>query len=118
MVDDVAATEEGMKNMTGHNAEARRRIIRDVMFELDEIEGEIAELQEKRKKIKNTRIKGDLNMKLSDFAVLRRFRSLEEDDRAKLFDTLREGFKALGIGAQASFLEAIGDEVMETSDAA
>lgn len=110
MSDDVAATEDGMKNMAGHNASARRTIIREVMQALDGIESEIRELQEKRKKIKNVRIKGDLGMKVSDFAVLRRFRALEEDDRAQLFETLREGFRALGIGAQASFLEALDED--------
>src|SRR5258708_30539262 len=112
MSDDVAATEQGMQNMTGHNAKARKTIIRDVMRQLDDLEGQIATLQAERTKIRNTRIKGDLGMKVANFNVLRRFRALEEEDRADLFDVLREGFKALAIGVQSSFLDPL-DAVTE-----
>lgn len=93
----------------GHNAADRHRIIREVIADLDRIDGEIAELQAERTKIKNQRIKGDLGVKLTDFAVLRRFHGLEDDERTRLFDTLREGFKALNIGDQGSFLQVLGN---------
>lgn len=107
-----------MTETTNHNSQARAAIIAEVMRDLDRIDGEIAELQEERTKIKNTRIKGDLGMKLADFAVLRRFRDLEDEERDRLFDTLREGFAALGIGGQHSFLGALDDKVVPMSEAA
>jgi hypothetical protein len=98
---------EGMAETTaGHNSKARAGVIRKIMGDLDSVDSRIAELQEERKGIKG-RIKADLGMKVADFNVLRRFYQLEDDPRDMLFDVLREGFKALSIGSQSSFLEAI-----------
>ena len=103
----------------GHNAAARKKIIRDVMQKLDGIDGQIAELQEERTKLKNVHVKGDLGMKVADFNILRRFRNLDDDNRDSLFDTLREGFKALNIGVQSSFLETLDkdEDVVEHNEA-
>lgn len=111
---------DGIANTTaGHNAKARAGIIRSIMDALDDKDAEIASLQEDRKRIKG-RIKADLGMKVSDFNVLRRFRQLDEEpeERDRLFDVLREGFQALGIGGQASFLDALDGIAVPAADRA
>ena len=90
-----------------HNSAARADTLRKAMRELDRIEGDIAVLREEAKSLKNTLIKSDLGMKLADFAVFRRLHQLEGDARDELADVIREGFLALGIGEQSSFLTAL-----------
>jgi hypothetical protein len=100
-------SEGGMAETTaGHNSKARRDVIRDIKTKLDDIDSRIAELQEERKRQKG-RIKSDLGWKVADWNVMARFADLEDDPRDVLFDTLREGFAALGVGGQASFLDAL-----------
>ena len=90
-----------------HNSAARAETLRKAIKELDRIEGDIAVLRDEAKELKNTLIKGDLGMKLIDFAVFRRIYQLEGDARDELADVIREGFLALGIGEQSSFLTAL-----------
>ena len=98
---------EGMSGTTaGHNSKARAGVIRDIIDARRKIEGEIAELMAVRKKNQG-RIKSDLGMKVADFNALYRIAELETEDRDQFLDTLREGFEALGIGGQSSFLDAI-----------
>lgn len=94
----------------GHNSAARADLIRGTIRALDDIDSQIRVLQEQRTAIKNKNIKADLGMKVADFNVLRRFYGLQQEDRDTLFDTIREGFAALGIGDQASFLPALDEE--------
>lgn len=97
----------------GHNAQARKKIIRDVCRELVQLEGKRKEIGEKISELKNTKIKGDLGMKIADFAMAYRLYQLEGEDRDKLFDTLRETFQALGVGAQLDWIDGIGNEAAE-----
>ena len=102
---------DGMAGTTaGHNSAARPAVIRQIIADRRKIDGEIAELMTARKKIQG-RIKSDLGMKVSDFNSLYRIASLEDEARDEFLDTLREGFAALGIGQQASFLDAIAPVV-------
>lgn len=99
---------EGMAGTTaGHNSAARASTIRDIIDQRRKIEGQIAELMVVRKKNQG-RIKSDLGMKVADFNALYRIAELETEDRDQFIDTLREGFAALGIGQQSSFLSAMG----------
>ena len=103
-------SKEGMAQTTaGHNSAARGQVIKDIIHALDEVDSRIAELSEERKRIKG-RIKSDLGEKVSDFNVLRRFYALEQEPRDQLFDLLKEGFGALGIGQQLDFIDAMGQE--------
>ena len=89
-----------------HNAKARKEIIRNCAKELDRIEGEIKELQAEAATIRNEKIKGELGMKLADFAAIRRVYKLEGDDRATALDTMREVFEALCPGEQLDWVDA------------
>lgn len=101
---------EGMAGTTaGHNSAARASTIKDIKYKLDDVNSRIAELMEERKRTKG-RIKSDLGMKVADWNVMTRFADLEQDQRDVLFDTIREGFAALGLGEQSSFLLAMGDK--------
>lgn len=97
----------GMAETTaGHNSAARAGVIRDIKTKLADVDSRIRELQEERKRIKG-RIKSDLGWKVADWNVMARFADLEDEPRDVLFDTLREGFRALGIGMQSTFLDAL-----------
>lgn len=108
--DDPPMAGEGGERASGnagHNAEARAKTIRSVCKELAGLEAERASIGEQMREIKQTRIKGDLNMKIADFNAAFRLYKLEDDDRSTFLDTLRETFEALGIGMQSSFLGAL-----------
>ena len=100
-------SEGGMAGTTaGHNSAARKHTIRDIKTKLDDVNSRIAELMEERKRVKG-RIKSELGWKVAGWNVMTRFADLEDEPRDVLFDTLREGFDALGVGGQASFLDAL-----------
>ncbi len=89
------------------NFGARRDTIRDAVAWLAERQAEVKALNAEIAEYKQKHIKGDLGFKLADWNAIYRVSQLEADDRDKLLDTLREGFEALGIGEQASFLDAM-----------
>lgn len=78
---------------------ARAIIIREVMQELDRLDGEIKTLQDERTRVKTERIRGELKMDLADFALLRKLAGMADQQREALLETLREGFAALKLGA-------------------
>lgn len=96
---------DGTKSLV--NADARRDIINNTIREVRAIDGRVKTLQAERREIINTRIKGDLDMKVADFAAVLRLTGLEDENRAKFLDTLRETFVAVGLGGQLNFLDAI-----------
>ena len=89
------------------NSAARAGIIRDACRWIAEHEADIKLLREEIAEYKQKHIKGDLGFKMADFNAIYRVSKLEVEDRDKLIDTLREGFSALGLGEQASFLGAL-----------
>lgn len=89
----------------GHNSYIRAEKIRDVCKRLKSLDDEIKSLQDDKAQIKNEIIKGQLNMKTSDFMMAYRLYQLENADRDELLDTLRETFKALGVGEQLDWLD-------------
>jgi hypothetical protein len=91
------------------NTEARADIIRDACRWIAGREAERKAIGEEIAEYKQKHIKGDLGFKMADFNAIYRVSKLEVDDRDKLIDTLREGFEALGIGEQASFLGALDE---------
>lgn len=86
----------------GHNAAARRDVIRGIKFDLDDVNSRIAELMEERKRIKG-RIKADLGWKVSDWNAMTRLADLESEMRDQMLDTIREGFEALEVGGMVNF---------------
>ncbi len=89
------------------NFGARRDTIRAAVNWIAERQAEVKALNAEIAEYKQKHIKGDLGFKLADFNAIYRVSQLEVEDRDKLLDTLREGFEALGIGEQASFLDAM-----------
>jgi hypothetical protein len=89
------------------NSAARADTIRAAARWLAEREAEVASLREEISAYKATHIKGDLGFKMADWNTLYRLYNLEGDDRDQLLDTIREGFAALGVGGQSSFLDAM-----------
>ena len=90
----------------------RAATIKTAVNEILRLNSEIETLQKERTAVKNKLVKGELGMKITDFNIFLRVHQLENDDRNRLFDTLREGFKALGIGEQSSFLSALDETAM------
>lgn len=80
------------------NSGARADIIRKAAAYIAERESEIKAIREDISAYKQAHIKGDLGFKLFDWSTVYRMCKLEDEDRDKLLDTIREGFGALGIG--------------------
>jgi hypothetical protein len=93
-----------------HNSAARADTIRAAVRYIANAQAEIKALREDLNEYKQKHIKGDLGMKLSDFAAVYRVSQLEVEDRDKLLDTLHEGFAALGLGGQLNWLDAAEGE--------
>lgn len=88
------------------NAKARKETIKKVADELATLDAKIAELREEKNAIKNTKIKGDLGMKIADFNLALRLYRLEGEARGEAIDTLKECFEALAPGEQLDFIAA------------
>ena len=99
-----------------HNAALRADAIRSVCTELAGLEAQRDEIGEQIRSVKQTKIKGDLGMKIADFNAAFRLYKLEDDDRSTFLDTLRETFEALGIGMQSSFLGVLDRETPARAD--
>ena len=89
------------------DAQSRAGIIQAAVRFITDKQAEIKTIREELNEYKQKHIKGDLGMKLADFAAVYRVSQLEVEDRDHLLDTLREGFAALGIGEQSDFLGAL-----------
>jgi hypothetical protein len=102
---DVEQAEASIGGRIGHNSKARAKVIRSVCKDLASLEAQRDEINSSMRELRQTKIKGDLGMKLSDFGAAYRLYKLEGDARATFFDALRETFEALGVGDQLSFLD-------------
>lgn len=87
--------------------EIRADAIRKVIKDLRALEAQRETISGKIRELKQTVIKGDLAMKMADFAFARRLYDLDTDDQQTFFGTLRETFDALGQGDQLGFLDAL-----------
>ncbi|MCP4548443.1 MAG: hypothetical protein GY835_18455, partial [bacterium] len=94
----------------------RKEIINAAIREISALESERKELSEQIRSIKNKKIKGDLNMKITDFNVAKRLYELEGDNRDELLSTIQETFDALGIGDQLDFIAAMERTATPPSD--
>lgn len=95
------------------NGGGRAETIRAAVAWLAERQAEVKAINAEIAEYRQKHIKGDLGFKLADWNAFFRVSQLEVEDRDQLIDTLREGFEALGIGEQSSFLGAMeqgGDE--------
>lgn len=90
----------------GHNAASRAEVIRQACRDIAALEAERNSLSKDISDIKQTRIKAGLGMKISDFNIALRLHKLEGDDRSTCIDTVRECFKALGVGEQLDWVTA------------
>ncbi len=88
------------------NSAARADTIRDAIRELASLEAERKSISEQIREIKQIKIKGELGLKIGDFNAAMRLYGLEGDARDTFFDTLRETFSALGVGAQLDWISA------------
>ena len=89
------------------NSKARKEIIKEVSSRLISLDSQIANLQSKRRNLINTRIKGDLDMKVADFNAAYRLAKLEREDRAAYLEVVAETFVALGVGKQSDFFDLL-----------
>lgn len=103
--EQTGAGEESGRVTAGHNAKVRKETIVDVCRQLHTLEAERKGISEQINELKQTRIKGELNMKIADFNAAYRLYGLENADRDQFFDALRETFEALGVGGQLDFLQ-------------
>jgi hypothetical protein len=88
------------------NSEDRADTIKAAIRFISDKSAEIKALREELNEYKQKHIKGDLGFKLADWAAVYRISQLEVEDRDVLLDTLREGFKALGIGGTVDWVAA------------
>jgi hypothetical protein len=89
------------------NSAARAETIRKACRQITDLDAKRKAISAEMAEVKQTLIKGDLGMKIADFALALRVYQLEGEDRDTLFDTLRETFDALGVGEQLGFLDAL-----------
>ena len=114
---NIDSVEEAVDHLNGgedarieqSNSALRAETIRNACRWIANQEAEIKTLREDIAEYKQKHIKGDLGFKMADFNAIYRISKLEVDDRDKLIDTLREGFGALGLGEQSSFLGALDE---------
>ncbi len=90
----------------GHNSAARPAQITKVIEELSGLEAKRKVIGAQIRELKQTKIKGDLGMKIVDFNAAYRLYQLEDEDRRAYLETLQETFQALGIGEQLDWLIA------------
>lgn len=89
------------------NSAARADTIRSACREITELEAERKSIGKEISSIKQKKVKGDLGMKIADFNVALRLYGLEAEDRDEFFDSLRETFGALGVGAQLDWIDEL-----------
>ena len=88
------------------NSAARKAIITQTLQQLETLEAERKGTSDLIRELKAIKIKGELGMKISDWNIFKRLHALEGGDRDELLATVREGFDALGVGAQLDWVEA------------
>lgn len=88
------------------NSAARASIIREACETIGELERQVDGIKAEIKMVKETRVKGDLGMKIADFNLAYKLYQAGQDERDGLFDTMRECFLALGVGMQLNWLDA------------
>lgn len=99
------------------NSGARADLIRSAARYIEDREAEIKAIREDITEYKAKHIKGDLGFKLSDWGTVYRMYKLESEDRDTLLDTIREGFKALGVGGSVDWVDAAEQERAGAYDA-
>jgi hypothetical protein len=96
------------------NSAARAVIIREACETIGELERQVDAIKSEIKMVKETRIKGDLGMKLKSFNLAYKLHQAGRDERDDLADVCRELFSALGTGESVDWVraaEGVGAEV-------
>lgn len=91
------------------NSKARREIIREVCREVEQLEAKRDAISDEIRRVKQTKIKGALDLKIADFNAALRIYKLGRDDRAEMLETMQETFKALGIGQTLDWVAAAAE---------
>lgn len=100
--------EDGPRELS--NSGARRDCLLKAMNEIDELEGKVSEIREKIKKIRHTKIKGELGMSIGDFNLLRKLKAKQYSEDGgfdSTIDTLKEGFEILDLGVTLDWVDAL-----------
>jgi len=100
-----------------NDAGARAEVIRQAINEIGKLEARRKAISEQIREIKQVRVKGELDMKISDFNIAYRLQGLEGNDRDKMLDTCRECFDALGLGEQLDWVQ-VSERARASTDAA
>jgi hypothetical protein len=100
------------------NSALRAETIRAAVDYIAQRQAEVKSINADINEYRQKHIKGDLGMKLADFAAVYRVSQLEVEDRDQLLDTLQEGFAALGIGGQLDWVAADRGEPQPTEETA
>lgn len=110
---NVAADQEQDECETQRsNSGWRREKIVDVMKRVLGLMEERAAITADINEIMQKEVKGDLEMKISDFKVALRYYKLDTpEDRESFLDTIRECFLALGVGEQGDFFSVLADSM-------
>lgn len=88
------------------NSAVRAEIIREAHETISELERQAKGIKAEIKAVIETRIVAGLGMKKGDFALARKLVEIDQGERDSLQDTIRECFRALGIGEQSNWLDA------------
>jgi hypothetical protein len=93
-MNESVANGEDQGKIRKHNAKARAEPIRDAHRKLLGLEAKRAEINEDMREVRST-LKADLGIGLGRFDAIRKLITLEDDERQKAQDDLREAYEAL-----------------------
>lgn len=99
--------------MTATQTSNERQVIKDVCSQILSLEDRRNSISEQIRSLKNTRIKGDLGMKIADFNLAFRLYKLEHEDRDETLDTFRRVFSALDLGQQLDWVQSLDGDSRE-----
>ena len=104
MAETLTSQAAQAKGGIGHNSRPEK--IRAICAELDQMEKDRDEQNEKIRTFRKQKIKNELGIKLGDFDAFRRVYGMEDDRRDEYLTALKEGFDALDAGDQLDWLAA------------
>jgi uncharacterized protein (UPF0335 family) len=112
-----AEQDESRATTMGHNAKARRTMLREAHANLNKLEAKIEALNVQKRGLSKEcadiyrEIKSDLGIAREDLEAVRRLVGLGKDERDASITNLQEAFAALRPGEQLSFLSADEDRI-------
>lgn len=107
---NIDAATRGLRNERDRGA-----VIREFFRGMAKIDADRDALNQRASSLKNTLIKGELGLKISDVMAAYRLYNLEGQDRADYISTLKESFAALKVGDQLNFLDTVEEKDREVA---